>query len=44
MMTRREFVVAAKKLGLPAPKVVALSFGTPVDECGMSFTGVGKGE
>ena len=31
---------AAQKLSLPAPEVIALPFGKPVDECGMRFTGV----
>ena len=37
---RREVAGAARKLGLPAPEVVSLPFGMPVDECGMRFTGV----
>ena len=31
---------AANKLGLPAPEVVALPFGMPIEECGLRLTGV----
>ena len=37
---RREVAEAAEKLSLPAPEVIALPFGKPVDECGLRFTGV----
>ena len=37
---RRAVDAAAESLGLPAPKVVALPFGSPVEECGLRFTGV----
>ena len=37
---RREVEEAAATLALPAPEVIALPFGKPVEECGMKFTGV----
>ncbi len=37
---RAEVAAAAKKLSLPAPKVIALPFGRPVEECGLKITGV----
>ena len=37
---RRDIEVAANKLGLPAPEVVSLPFGMPIDECGLRLTGV----
>ena len=37
---RQAVDAAAKKLSLPAPEVISLPFGMPVDECGMRFTGV----
>ena len=37
---RRDVATAAEKLSLPAPEVIALPFGSPVEECGMRFTGV----
>ena len=37
---REDIERTAQKLSLPAPEVVALPFGKPVDECGMRFTGV----
>ena len=37
---RAEISEAAKKLDLPAPEVIALPFGTPVEECGLKITGV----
>lgn len=37
---RRDVAAAAEKLSLPAPEVIALPFGKPVDECGLRFTGV----
>ena len=37
---RRDIEVAANKLGLPAPEVVAIPFGMPIDECGLRLTGV----
>ena len=35
---RREVSEAAQKLSRPAPEVIALQFGRPVEECGMRFT------
>lgn len=37
---RRDVTKAAESLSLPAPEVIALPFGMPVDECGLRFTGV----
>ena len=37
---RRDIEEAANKLGLPAPEVVALPFGMPIEECGLRLTGV----
>ena len=37
---RREVKSAADELSMPAPKVIALPFGRPVDECGLRFTAV----
>ena len=37
---RRDIEEAANKLGRPAPEVVALPFGMPIDECGLRLTGV----
>ena len=37
---RREVAAAAEKLSLPAPEVIGLPFGMPVDECGLRFMGV----
>ena len=37
---RRDIEEAANKLGRPAPEVVALPFGMPVEECGLRLTGV----
>ena len=37
---RTEVAAAAEKLSMPAPEVIALSFGQPVDECGLRITGV----
>ena len=35
---QREVSEAAQKLSRPAPEVIALQFGRPVEECGMRFT------
>ena len=35
---RREVSKAAQELSRPAPEVIALQFGRPVEECGMRFT------
>ena len=35
---RREVAQAAQELARPAPEVIALQFGRPVEECGMRFT------
>ena len=37
---RRDIEEAANKLGLPAPEVVAIPFGMPIEECGLRLTGV----
>ena len=37
---RADVAAAAEKLSLPAPEVIALPFGQPVDECGLRITGV----
>ena len=37
---RREVAAAAEKLSLPAPEVIGLPFGMPVEECGLRFMGV----
>ena len=37
---RRDVAQAAESLSLPAPEVVGLPFGRPVEECGLRFTGV----
>ena len=37
---RREVAAAAERLSLPAPDVIALPFGRPVEECGLRVTGV----
>lgn len=37
---REEVKAAAAKLSLPAPEVIALPFGRPVEECGLKVTGV----
>ena len=37
---RRDVCKAAESLGLPPPKVIALPFGKPVEECGLTITGV----
>ena len=37
---RRDIEEAANKLGRPAPEVVALPFGMPIEECGLRLTGV----
>ena len=37
---RRDIEEAAHKLGLPAPEVVAIPFGMPIEECGLRLTGV----
>ena len=37
---RKEVAAAAKELALPAPEVMALPFGKPVEECGLRITGV----
>ena len=37
---RAEVAAAAEKLSMPAPEVIALPFGQPVDECGLRITGV----
>ena len=37
---RKEVAAAAKELALPAPEVMALPFGNPVEECGLRITGV----
>ena len=37
---KADIAVAAEKLSLPAPEVIALPFGQPVEECGLRITGV----
>ena len=37
---RRDIEAAANNLGRPAPEVVALPFGMPIEECGLRLTGV----
>ena len=37
---RRDIEAAANKLRLPAPEVVAIPFGMPIEECGLRLTGV----
>ena len=37
---RRQVEAAAEKLGLPAPRVIALPFAQPVNVCGLTVTGV----
>ncbi len=37
---RRQVAAAAEKLGMRAPEVIPLSFGTRVVECGLAFTAV----
>ena len=37
---RREIAAAAEELSLPAPEVIGLPFGKPVEECGLRITGV----
>ena len=37
---RVDIAEAAKKLSMPAPEVIALPFGQPVEECGLRITGV----
>ena len=37
---RADIAAAAEKLSLPAPEVIALPFGQPVEECGLRITGV----
>ena len=37
---QRDVAEVAQALSLPAPEVVALQFGRPVEECGMRFTSV----
>ena len=37
---RADVAAAAEKLSLPAPEVIALPFGQPVEECGLRITGV----
>ena len=37
---RADIAAAADKLSLPAPEVIALPFGQPVEECGLRITGV----
>ena len=37
---KSEVAAAAEKLSLPAPEVIGLPFGKPVEECGLRFTGV----
>ena len=37
---RRDIEQASAKLGRPAPEVIAIPFGMPVEECGLRLTGV----
>ena len=40
LFQRRDIEAAANNLGRPAPEVVALPFGMPIEECGLRLTGV----